>query len=228
MTARARRIIASRGGAGEPAGLSLPVEGHGPRDDPKDGPHRRAAVDGLPAVPGVPLLPGAVVLGVDPGTATTGYGFVRGYEASGGANERCVALAFGVVETRAEDPMPRRLLTLFLALRALIAEHRPSEAAVEKLFFGRNTTTAISVGQARGVILLALAEAGVPVSEYTPAEVKQGMAGSGRAEKGQMQRMTQAFLDLPEIPTPDDAADALAIALCHTRLSRLRSFGVRH
>ncbi len=228
MTARARRVIASRGGVGESAGWSLPVEGDGPQDAPNDDPNRRAAMDRPPAAPGLALLPGAVIMGIDPGTATTGYGFVRGYEASGGADERCVALAYGVVETRAEDPMPRRLLTLFLALRGLIAEHRPSEAAVEKLFFGRNTTTAISVGQARGVILLALAEAGVPVSEYTPAEVKQGMAGSGRAEKGQMQRMTQAFLDLPEIPAPDDAADALAIALCHTRLSRLRSFGVRH
>ena len=169
-----------------------------------------------------------VVLGIDPGTATTGYGFVRERGASSGPGQRCVALAYGVVETPADDPMPRRLLTLFLALRALIAEHRPTEAAVEKLFFGRNITTAISVGQARGVVLLALAEAGVTVSEYTPAEVKQSMAGFGRAEKGQMQRMTQTFLDLPEIPTPDDAADALAIALCHTRLSRLRSLGLRH
>ena len=116
--------------------------------------------------------------------------------------------------------MPRRLLLLYRALGRLIAEHRPAEAAVERLFFGRNTTTAISVGQARGVVLLALAEAGVPVAEYTPAEVKQALAGFGRAQKAQMQRMTQALLDLPQMPHPDDAADALAIAICHLRLGR--------
>ena len=98
--------------------------------------------------------------------------------------------------------MPRRLLTLYRELRRLIAAHRPAEAAVEKLFFGRNTTTAISVGQARGVVLLALAEAGVPVAEYTPAEVKQALAGFGRAQKAQMQRMIQAILDLPDRPQP--------------------------
>jgi crossover junction endodeoxyribonuclease RuvC len=188
---------------------------------------------GAPAAPAAPAAPdtpdardagGTVCLGIDPGTATTGYGFVR--QLPGGEGVYRV-LAYGVVETVPEEPMPRRLLLLYRALGRLIAEHRPAEAAVERLFFGRNTTTAISVGQARGVVLLALAEAGVPVAEYTPAEVKQALAGFGRAQKAQMQRMTQALLDLPQMPHPDDAADALAIAICHLRLGRLRAAGLR-
>jgi crossover junction endodeoxyribonuclease RuvC len=165
-----------------------------------------------------------VVLGIDPGTATTGYGVVRGYPEGEGRYE---VLTYGVVETAADEPMPRRLLTLYRELRRLIGEYQPTAAAVEKLFFGRNTTTAISVGQARGVILLALAEAGLSVDEYTPAEIKQALSGSGRAHKMQMQRMTQAILDLPECPQPDDAADALAIVVCYLRLSRRRTLGLR-
>jgi crossover junction endodeoxyribonuclease RuvC len=165
-----------------------------------------------------------ICLGIDPGTATTGYGFVHQLPGGEGAYR---VLAYGVVETAPEEPMPRRLLLLYRALGRLIAAHRPTEAAVERLFFGRNTTTAISVGQARGVVLLALAEAGVPVAEYTPAEVKQALAGFGRAQKAQMQRMTQALLGLSHLPHPDDAADALAIAICHLRLSRLRAAGLR-
>jgi crossover junction endodeoxyribonuclease RuvC len=185
---------------------------------------------GAPAAPEAPDTPdardagGTVCLGIDPGTATTGYGFVRQLPGGDGAYR---VLAYGVVETVPEEPMPRRLLLLYRALGRLIAEHRPAEAAVERLFFGRNTTTAISVGQARGVVLLALAEAGVPVAEYTPAEVKHALAGFGRAQKAQMQRMTQALLDLPQVPHPDDAADALAIAICHLRLGRLRAAGLR-
>jgi crossover junction endodeoxyribonuclease RuvC len=167
---------------------------------------------------------GTICLGIDPGTATTGYGLVHQLPGGEGAYR---VLDYGVVETAPEEPMPRRLLLLYRALGQLIAEHRPTEAAVERLFFGRNTTTAISVGQARGVVLLALAEAGVPVAEYTPAEVKQALAGFGRAQKSQMQRMTQALLGLPNLPHPDDAADALAIAICHLRLSRLRAAGLR-
>jgi crossover junction endodeoxyribonuclease RuvC len=188
---------------------------------------------GAPEAPAAPDAPdardvgdagGPVCLGIDPGTATTGYGFVRQLPGGEGAYR---VLAYGVVETVPEEPMPRRLLLLYRALGRLIAEHRPAEAAVERLFFGRNTTTAISVGQARGVVLLAMAEAGVPVAEYTPAEVKQALAGFGRAQKAQMQRMTQALLDLPQMPHPDDAADALAIAICHLRLGRLRAAGLR-
>jgi crossover junction endodeoxyribonuclease RuvC len=195
-----------------------------------------AAAAGAPEAPAAPAAPdtpdagdaedagGTVCLGIDPGTATTGYGFVRQLPGGEGAYR---VLAYGVVETAPEEPMPRRLLLLYRDLSRLIAEHRPAESAVERLFFGRNTTTAISVGQARGVVLLALAEAGVPVAEYTPAEVKQALAGFGRAQKAQMQRMTQALLDLPQMPHPDDAADALAIAICHLRLGRLRAAGLR-
>ncbi|MBI3971058.1 MAG: crossover junction endodeoxyribonuclease RuvC [Chloroflexi bacterium] len=165
-----------------------------------------------------------MVLGIDPGTATTGYGLVRGTLDGDGAFE---AVAYGVIETPAGEPMPERLLLLFQRLREIIREHRPTQAAVEKLFFGRNTTTAISVGQARGVALVAIAEAGLPVTEYTAVEVKHAMAGFGRADKTQMQRMMQALLGLETVPSPDDAADALAIALCHLRLGRIRAIGLR-
>jgi len=177
----------------------------------------------LPARTGSSQAP-RIVLGIDPGTATTGYGFVRATPGEGDVFE---AVAYGVVETPAGEPMASRLLLLHRELRRLIATYRPAEAAVERLFFGRNTTTAITVGQARGVALLAIAEAGLPVAEYTPAEVKQAMAGFGRAEKVQIQRIMQALLRLPEPPQPDDAADALAIALCHLRLARLRALGLR-
>ncbi len=176
-----------------------------------------------PAQPGSAGEP-RIVLGIDPGTATTGYGFIR---AMPGEDDAFEVVDYGVVTTPAGEPMASRLLLLHRELRRLIAAYRPAEAAVERLFFGRNTTTAITVGQARGVALLALAEAGLPVAEYTPAEVKQAMAGFGRAGKSQMQRIMQALLRLPEPPQPDDAADALAIALCHLRLARLRALGLR-
>lgn len=165
-----------------------------------------------------------VVMGIDPGTATTGYAFVRGVPGETSGQQ---ALAYGVVETPAGDPMPVRLLALFRALQRLIAQHHPDVGAVERLFFGRNTTTAISVGQARGVALLAMAEGGLAVTEYTPIEVKQAMAGFGRAQKAQMQRMMQALLDLETLPHPDDAADALAVAMCHLRFAHLRQLGLR-
>jgi len=149
-----------------------------------------------------------VTLGVDPGTARLGYGVVRG-------GERPRALAAGVVETLSTTPMPERLAVLYDALVDLIAEHRPAALAVEQLFFARNVTNALSVGQARGVVLLAAAKNGLTVAEYTPAEVKQAVAGYGRADKGQMQEMVRLTLGLEAPPRPDDAADALAVALCH-------------
>jgi crossover junction endodeoxyribonuclease RuvC len=208
--ARARRVIAGRAptGAG-PAGAPETPAAPAPPDAP-----------GAPAAPDDRASEGTVCLGIDPGTATTGYSFVRQLPGGEGAYR---VLAYGVVETAPEEPMPRRLLRLYRALSGHIAAHRPAEAAVERLFFGRNTTTAISVGQARGVVLLALAEAGVPVAEYTPAEVKQALAGFGRAQKVQIQRMTQALLDLPQMPHPDDAADALAIAIAHAHHRKARA-----
>lgn len=151
-----------------------------------------------------------VVLGIDPGTGTTGYGVV-GMTATG----ELVLLACGVVRTPPRVPMHLRLQELFEDLRKIIVEFRPQSMAVEKLFFGRNVTTAITVGQARGIVLLAAALEHLDVAEYTPAEVKQAIAGYGNADKRQVQEMVQRILDLPEIPRPDDAADGVAIAVCH-------------
>ncbi len=158
-----------------------------------------------------------LVLGIDPGLATTGYGLIR--EADAGP----VLAAYGVVLTPAGAPVPGRLQTLFRELTQLILLHRPDAAAVEKLFFQRNVSTAMLVGQARGVALLALAEAGIPVGEYTPKDVKQAVAGYGGADKPQVQQMVRAILNLAEVPKPDDAADALAVAICHLHSMKLKS-----
>jgi len=152
----------------------------------------------------------ALVLGIDPGTATTGYGLVRDRE--DGSLEM---LAFGTIQTLAGMPAHQRLSLLYHQLNELILLHRPDSCAVEKLFFQSNVKTALAVGQARGVVLLAIAEAGLDVREYTPNEVKQAVAGYGSAGKKQVQEMVRVLLGLSEIPKPDDAADALAIAICH-------------
>jgi crossover junction endodeoxyribonuclease RuvC len=151
-----------------------------------------------------------VVVGVDPGTAITGYGVVA--QRSDG---EFVLLAGGVFRTAADQPMPARLHELYTDFVRLLDEFKPDQLAIEKLFFGRNVTTAITVGQARGVILLAAAQRGLPVAEYAPAEIKQAITGYGNAEKRQMQEMVQRILRLPTLPQPDDAADGVAVALCH-------------
>ena len=156
-----------------------------------------------------------LVVGIDPGTATTGYGFVR--ESDQGNLE---VVDFGVILTQAGEQPEIRLLQLYRRLTELILLHQPDSGAVEKLFFQRNVTTAIAVGQARGVVMLSLAEAAIPVAEYTPLQVKQAVVGYGGAEKNQVQQMVKAMLQLSEIPRPDDAADALAIAICHLHSSR--------
>jgi crossover junction endodeoxyribonuclease RuvC len=155
------------------------------------------------------------VIGLDPGTARTGYAIL---ESEGG--EALTAVAFGVIETPPADPLPQRLLFLYQQIRELLLLHRPQSSAVEKLFFQRNVSTAIQVGQARGVILLALAEAEIPVAEYTPNEIKQSVTGYGSANKRQMQEMVRLLLGLEAIPQPDDAADALAIAITHLNWQR--------
>ncbi len=155
------------------------------------------------------------VVGIDPGTATTGYGVIE--ETAG----RLTLIAFGTVCTGAGVSMPLRLLDLHDRLTELIALHAPDSAAVESLFFQKNVRTAITVGQARGVILLTLARGGVPVSEYTPQEIKQAVAGYGGAEKRQVQAMVRAILELAETPKPDDAADALAVAICHAHSHKI-------
>jgi crossover junction endodeoxyribonuclease RuvC len=159
-----------------------------------------------------------VVLGIDPGTATTGYGLVT--ETESGSLQM---ITYGVIITPADMPMPERLLILYQRIREILLLHQPDSGAVERLFFQRNVTTALSVGQARGVALLALAEKGCSVAEYTPLEVKQAVCGYGGADKNQVQQMVRALLNLENIPKPDDAADALAIAICHWSHSRYLS-----
>jgi len=156
-----------------------------------------------------------LALGIDPGTATTGYGLVR--LTPQGVLE---AVAYGVIVTPPKTAAHERLLMLFTDIQELLALHKPDTCAVEKLFFQRNVSTAMAVGQARGVVLLAIAQAGADVAEYTPNEVKQAVAGYGSAEKRQVQEMVRTLLNLPEIPRPDDAADALAIAITHLHTRR--------
>lgn len=156
-----------------------------------------------------------LALGLDPGTATTGYGLVRLHR--DGSLE---AVDFGVITTPKDMPASERLDLLYRELNAILDKFHPETAAVEKLFFQKNISTAIGVGQARGVLLLALAQKGLDVAEYTPNEVKQAVAGYGSADKRQVQEMVRVLLSLPEIPKPDDAADALAIAICHLNTNR--------
>ncbi|NIS79201.1 MAG: crossover junction endodeoxyribonuclease RuvC [Anaerolineales bacterium] len=156
-----------------------------------------------------------LVIGIDPGTAITGFGVVR--QSSQGGLE---TVDFGVITTPPDHAMPRRLHQLYNELSTLITLHQPESGAVEKLYFQRNVSTAISVGQARGVVLLALAQARIPVDEYSPREVKQAVVGHGNADKRQMQEMVRTLLEMREIPHPDDAADALAVAICHLHSSR--------
>jgi len=163
-----------------------------------------------------------LAIGIDPGTAITGYGLVQENE-----DGSLSVVDYGAILTAADMLMPERLLELYRRLRELMLLHHPQIGAVEKLFFQRNVRTALAVGQARGIVLLAMAETGVPVVEYTPLEVKQAVVGYGGADKNQVQQMVRALLGLPDIPRPDDAADALAIAICHLHSSRAqRLFGV--
>jgi crossover junction endodeoxyribonuclease RuvC len=157
-----------------------------------------------------------IVLGIDPGTAHTGYGVVVAHGA------RLAALDGGVIGTGPDERLERRLARIHARLCDLIAEHRPTALAVEDLFFGQNARTAFAVGQARGVVLLSAGLAGVPCYSYTPQAVKQAVCGSGRAEKGQVQRMVGSLLALPQPPHLDHAADALAVAICHANGAALR------
>jgi crossover junction endodeoxyribonuclease RuvC len=157
-----------------------------------------------------------IVLGIDPGTANTGYGVV----VSRGST--LAALDGGVIETRPGAPVERRLADIHAAVCDLIKEHRPVALAIEDLYFGRNAHSAFAVGQARGVILLAAGIHGIPAFSYTPQAVKQAVCGTGAAAKEQVQRMVGALLSLPEPPQPDHAADALAVAICHANGAPLK------
>ncbi|MGQ9631971.1 MAG: crossover junction endodeoxyribonuclease RuvC [bacterium] len=159
-----------------------------------------------------------LVLGVDPGLATLGYGVV---EERGG---RLEVLDYGVLTTPADTPLPQRLESIYDGLTAIIRRYPLDSIAVEELFFARNIKTAISVAQARGVALLAAARSGVSVVEFTPLQVKQAVVGQGKAEKIQIQAMVRIILGLPEIPKPDDAADALAVAICGAHSAKLSGY----
>lgn len=149
------------------------------------------------------------ILGIDPGYAIMGYGVI---EMKG---NHFTPIGYGAITTDKEMPMPDRLKHLYTGLMEVIAEYEPETASIEQLFFNTNTTTAILVGQARGVAILACANSGLEIAEYTPLQIKQGMIGYGRAEKKQIQIMVKTILNLREIPKPDDTADALAAAICH-------------
>ena len=154
-----------------------------------------------------------IIMGVDPGIATVGFGFLSVDK------QRQAVLQYGTVTTPAELPLSTRLLQIAEDLETLIAQFHPDEMAVEELFFNTNVKTGISVAHGRGVILLTAEKCGLPIYEYTPLQVKQAVAGYGRAEKRQVMRMTQRLLKLASLPRPDDVADALAVALCHGRSS---------
>lgn len=155
------------------------------------------------------------VIGIDPGTAITGYGIVE--EGDDGSLE---FIDYGAILTSSTEPMHQRLRNLYIDLTKIILLHHPHSGAVEKLFFQRNVRTAISVGQARGVALLTLAIADLPVFEYAPSEIKQSVTSYGAADKSQVQQMVKTILRMDQIPKPDDAADALAIAICHLHSAR--------
>lgn len=149
------------------------------------------------------------IIGIDPGYAIMGYGILD-YNGN-----KFKTVTYGSIETPAGIPMPERLNMIYTELDRILSEYQPEEASVEELFFNSNTTTAISVGEARGVALLACERHGVKISEYTPLQIKQSLVGFGRAEKKQVQTMVKLILNLKEVPKPDDTADAVAAAICH-------------
>lgn len=156
-----------------------------------------------------------IALGIDPGTARLGYGVVD-------SEPSPHAIDYGVIVTDAHASMPTRLLLIHSAVSELIERVQPDAVAVELLFFSQNVTTAMTVGQARGIVLLAAAQRGIDVAEYAPSEIKQAVVGYGKAGKAQMQEMVRIVLGLDVIPKPDDAADALAVAICHVQTAPFR------
>ena len=153
------------------------------------------------------------ILGIDPGYAIVGYGVVD-Y-----AKNRFATVGYGAVTTKAKTPFETRLADIYNDILSIIEKYNPDELAIEKLYFNTNTTTAIDVAQARGVIVLAAYQKGLKISEYTPLQVKQAVTGYGRAEKHQVMEMIKSILSLKSVPKPDDTADALALAICHGHYS---------
>jgi len=160
-----------------------------------------------------------IVLGIDPGTATTGYGIVK--ERTDGV---LLMICYGVIRTDAKTPYPIRLKEIHEGVATLIDQYKPEAIAIEKLFFNKNVATALSVAQARGVVILTAGLADLDFAEYTPIQVKESVACYGRADKQQVQQMVKVLLGLEEIPKPDDAADALALAICHLHSYKMRRF----
>jgi len=158
-----------------------------------------------------------LILGIDPGTATTGYGIVKK------EGDRTAAVAYGAILTSSKEPPAERLMSIYDQLTQLIDKHQPDVLVTERLFFSKNETTAFGVGRTVGVVLLIAAQKGLPTIEYTPMEVKQAVVGYGGAEKKQVQYMVQRILGLEEKPKPDDVADALAVCICHAHSAKLRS-----
>ena len=161
------------------------------------------------------------IIGIDPGYAIMGYGVI---EKDGNSYS---LLDYGVITTDKDMAMPDRLKVLYNGLMEVMAEYQPEEASIEQLYFNTNQTTAIFVGQARGVAILACANNGLDIYEYTPLQIKTSITGYGRAEKKQMQNMVRMYLGLEEVPKPDDAADALAAAICHSRSGNALKKGFR-
>jgi crossover junction endodeoxyribonuclease RuvC len=155
------------------------------------------------------------ILGIDPGIAIAGFGFIDK------EGSKLTPVQFGSIQTEAGTDPGLRLKQVYEAAVQLIDKYRPDAVAVEQLFFNRNVTTAFTVGQARGVLILAAVQKGLPVAEYTPMQVKQAVVGYGKAEKKQVQEMVRMFLKLQAAPKPDDVADALAVAICHANSSTL-------
>jgi len=156
-----------------------------------------------------------VILGIDPGTATTGYGLID-------TQDQLRVVEYGCIRTSSSQEMVDRLKIIYQRVKELVQRFYPEEIAIEQIFFNRNTRTALSVGQARGVIMLAASCKGAKIFSYTPLEVKQAVTGYGKAKKWQVQRMVKKLLNLPQVPTPDDAADAIAIAVCHYYSRRIK------
>jgi crossover junction endodeoxyribonuclease RuvC len=164
-----------------------------------------------------------IILGIDPGTATTGYGVIR--QVSPG---KLVPVDFGAILTFPEASVPDRLQSIYDAVNLLIDKHSPDSVATERLFFSKNETTALSVGRAIGVILLSISQHNLYWTEYTPMQVKEAVTGTGSADKRQIQWMVTRLLGLTATPKPDDAADALAVAICHAHSAKLASLGAKN
>ena len=159
-----------------------------------------------------------IIVGFDPGLATLGYGVIKT-----DARRKPEMIDYGIISTPKEQDLPTRLTTLEKGVKQIIDKYKPDEIAIEELFFAKNVKTAIAVAHARGVILLTAVKECGKLYEYTPLQIKQALTGYGRADKNQIQQMVKTFLSLKAVPKPDDAADALAVALCHSRTNKLAS-----